>query len=180
MDPSLQSVLDSVWQILVRGAADRRSPLHTPAVISTAPDGAPLFAGEYSFEYGSITWAREGSDGCVLALGQAAIAAVEASDRLRAKGHAVSVGVVSCPLALDDAAMRRATQAPFVLTVEDHAVGSGLAASVCEWLALSGTRVRLARIGIDEYQSSGLASDLYARTGLDADGIAARLEELLG
>jgi hypothetical protein len=41
MEPALPDILESCWQLLTRGAADRRSPLHTPAVISTGPDGAP-------------------------------------------------------------------------------------------------------------------------------------------
>ena len=32
MDAQLADVLDSAWQLLRRGAADRRSPLHVPVV----------------------------------------------------------------------------------------------------------------------------------------------------
>jgi pyridoxine/pyridoxamine 5'-phosphate oxidase len=38
---TLPDILESAWQHLSRGAADRRSPLHTPAVISIGPDGTP-------------------------------------------------------------------------------------------------------------------------------------------
>jgi hypothetical protein len=37
----------------------------------------------------------------------------------------------------------------------------------------------LVSLGLDAYQSSGAASDLHARAGLDADGIAACVEEEL-
>jgi pyridoxamine 5'-phosphate oxidase len=40
MDDALSDVFDSAWRLLVRGAADRRSPLHTPVVASVC-DGAP-------------------------------------------------------------------------------------------------------------------------------------------
>ena len=41
MDPELASILASAWTLLVRGGADRRSPLHTPVVASTSKDGTP-------------------------------------------------------------------------------------------------------------------------------------------
>jgi pyridoxamine 5'-phosphate oxidase len=40
-DPSLPEILAECWQLLVRGGADRRSPLHTPSVVSIDADGAP-------------------------------------------------------------------------------------------------------------------------------------------
>ena len=40
MDDALADALDSAWRLLGRGAADRRSPLHTPVVASIC-DGAP-------------------------------------------------------------------------------------------------------------------------------------------
>ncbi len=41
MDTGLDDALDTVWRLLVRGAADRRSPVHTPVVASVAADGSP-------------------------------------------------------------------------------------------------------------------------------------------
>lgn len=38
---TLHDVLDTVWRLLGRGAADRRSPMHTPVVASIGPGGAP-------------------------------------------------------------------------------------------------------------------------------------------
>ncbi len=38
---NLEESLRHAWALLVRGAADRRSPLHTVAVATTARDGAP-------------------------------------------------------------------------------------------------------------------------------------------
>jgi hypothetical protein len=37
----------------------------------------------------------------------------------------------------------------------------------------------LVALGLESYQPSGRAADLYARAGLDADGIAACVEEEL-
>lgn len=40
MDEAQTAALDTAWRLLVRGAADRRSPIHTPAV-ATITDGRP-------------------------------------------------------------------------------------------------------------------------------------------
>jgi hypothetical protein len=41
MEPDLPYALDDAWTLLVRGSADRKSPVHTPVVASVGPDGAP-------------------------------------------------------------------------------------------------------------------------------------------
>jgi len=133
-------------------------------------DGAPLFAGDYTFIYGAIDWAREGADGTVLAMGTPAGAAVDAADELVGEGIRVSVGIVSCPLDLDDEAMKVAAATGVIVCVEDHAPRSGLFASVAEWVARRGLAVRVVSHGVDSYRSSGAARDLYVACGLDSRG----------
>jgi pyridoxine/pyridoxamine 5'-phosphate oxidase len=41
MDEQQTEILSQIWQLLVRGGVDRRSPLHTPMVVSLTPDGKP-------------------------------------------------------------------------------------------------------------------------------------------
>lgn len=41
MDEHQNEILGQIWQLLVRGGADRRSPLHTPVVASITKTGAP-------------------------------------------------------------------------------------------------------------------------------------------
>ena len=41
MDAGLDDALDTAWRLLSAGAADRRSPVHTPVVASVDDDGAP-------------------------------------------------------------------------------------------------------------------------------------------
>lgn len=149
-----------------------------PAIVGQ--DGAASFAGDYEFEYGRIDWVRDGDRAVVLAMGTVAGAALEAADALAAEGTAVAVGIVSAPLDLDPIAMARAAKAPLIVTIEDHSIRTGLAASVAEWLALGGVATRFARLGIDGYRSSGDSGALRRQAGLDAAGIAATLRELLG
>jgi transketolase len=141
--------------------------------------GRPLFAGDYEFTPGAIVWAREGADAVLLAMGTLVGAATAAADMLGEVGIGTAVGVVAMPLELDDAAMRKASTAPLLVTVEDHSVRSGLGASVAEWLVENRENTRAVRLGVEGYSSSGSSADLFARAGLDAKSIAERIEQEL-
>ncbi len=41
LTPDLTEALDTAWRLLERGAKDRRSPVHTPAIASITPAGLP-------------------------------------------------------------------------------------------------------------------------------------------
>lgn len=148
-----------------------------PVILDRA--GAPLFGPDYRFEYGKAAWAREGTDGVIVTMGTVVGAAVEAADL--AAEHDISLGVciVSSPLDLDDAMMERVAAAPWALVVEDHGWRTGLWASCAEWLAMHGAAMRIVPHGVTGYQSSGVAAELLARVGLDAQGIVARVRTLL-
>ena len=141
-------------------------------------DGEPLFGEEYRFEYGRATWARTGAAGTVVAMGTAAGAAVDAADAVRGEGLDVGVLVVSCPLDLDDEAVREAMASPWVFAVEDHGWRTGLWASLAEWRTEHAAVTRLVAGGIRGYQSSGDAAELLDGAGLSATAIAARLRIL--
>ncbi len=149
--------------------------------VVTDIDGKPLFGDSYEFSYGRIDWARPGGDVCLLSMGTTVGAAVSASDELREiPGLGVAVGVVSCPLDLDDEAMKRACACPLVVTVEDHNVRGGLGASAAEWMVEMGAGARLVKLGVDSYRSSGPGADLLQRAGLDAASIAETIRRELG
>jgi len=161
----------------VRAAATLQGNIAVPMGRSKLPiilgdHGKPLFGDGYQFAPGEIVWAREGADAVILAMGTLAGAAVVAADALREEGAEVEVGIVATPLELDDAAMRYASDAPLLVTIEDHNVRTGLGASVAEWLARNGGEARLVTLGVDGYQSSGSSPELFARLGLDPSGIA--------
>lgn len=136
-------------------------------------DGAPLFGDGYVFEHGRIDWARQGGDATILAMGTVCGAALEATDRLRADGYDVGMAVVATPLDLDDEAMQLAARTGAIVTVEDHSSRTGLGAAVAEWAGSHGVVVRLVRLGVDRYASSGSSADLLRIAGLDVDGIEA-------
>lgn len=141
--------------------------------------GELLFADGYEFEYGRITWARRGSDACILVMGTPSGQAVLAADALAGDGLSVAVGIVACPLALDDDAMAQAFESSLLVTVEDHHVDIGLGAAVARWGASHGVMTHMEFIGVDGYKSSGTAADLFSLCSLDAAGIARRIRESL-
>ncbi|MHB1017691.1 MAG: transketolase [Coriobacteriia bacterium] len=148
-----------------------------PVILDAA--GAPLFGDGYAFEYGVSTWAREGDDIVIVTMGTVSGAAVDAADALRSESVSAGVCIVSSPLDLDPDAMERIAAAPWVLVTEDHGWRSGLWASVAEWLVLNDRTVAAVPLGVDGYQSSGAAAELFSRVGLDSAGIAQRVRELL-
>lgn len=153
-----------------------RSPL---APILDA-DGRPAFAGDYSFVPGTIDVVREGDAPCaLLATGTLAGAAVRASDLLRAEGICVTAAVTATPLELDDAVMAALAATGTIVTVEDHNVHSGLGVSVADWVAERGLAVRVVKLGVRAYASSGTPAALFAAAGLDDHGIAASVREAL-
>lgn len=137
--------------------------------------GAPLFGDGYCFEYGRADWVREGTDGLVITMGTPAGAVLQAVDSLAFHGATFDVCIISAPLDLDGEAMRRASEAPWILVVEDHAARGGLFTSVAEYFAQAGGGPRVRALGVIGYQSSGRAADLYAHVGLDARGITGAL-----
>jgi transketolase len=169
---------------VVRAAAAMQGNVCVPVGRSKLPvlkheDGTLLFGEDYEFAYGEIVWAREGTDVVVLTMGTLAGATVAAADALGERGISAEVGIVACPLHLDDPAMAYAAEAPLIVTVEDHNVRTGLGASVALWLADHGATTRLVRLGVDGYQPSGTAKELFARIGLDAEGIAQTVEDAI-
>ncbi len=148
--------------------------------VITAEDGSPLFGGDYEFRYGDVVWARHGADAVIVTMGTVAGAAVAASDLLSDEGIHVGVAVAASPLCLDDGGMAPVADASLVFTAEDHGVRTGLGATVSEWLAEKAIAVRVVRLGVESYQSSGAAADLFATVGLDAEGIASRMRAELG
>ncbi len=148
-----------------------------PVILDSA--GEPLFASEQPFEYGRAAWAREGVDGVLLTMGTVAGFAVEAADLAAEHGISLGVCIISSPLELDDDAMALASVAPWVLIVEDHGWRTGLFASVAEWMALHGVAAQVVPHGVTAYQTSGEAADVFARAGLDTQGIVARVRTLM-
>jgi transketolase len=135
----------------------------------------------YRFELGKAVRLREGSDVALVATGAPAGEAVKAADSLEADGISASVLNVHTIAPLDEEAVRAAAASHrAVITIEDHSVHGGLGGAVAEVLAAgNGGFAPLYRIGMRTFGESGSPAELYAKYGLDADGIAATVREVM-
>jgi transketolase len=142
----------------------------TPVI--TDKNGAPFFAGSYTFRPGKADWVRDGNAGAILSLGAVFHYAVKAADEL-AKDHGVNVALLNFGSfkPFDREAVIQASKTGLLVTVEDHHADTGLGARVATVLAEEGASCRLIRLGVRRYGLSGKPEELYALEGLDTAGI---------
>jgi 1-deoxy-D-xylulose-5-phosphate synthase len=124
---------------------------------------------------------RDGDDAVIFALGVVCHEALMAADML--SGEGVSVGVVDpCFLKpLDrELLVSEAKRTGTVITVEENVRQGGFGSAVLEMLADEGVSARILRIGLpDRFIEQGTQQQLYARYGLDAEGVAASVRNFL-
>jgi 1-deoxy-D-xylulose-5-phosphate synthase len=125
---------------------------------------------------------REGEDVAILAIGAMVTPALEAADKLAKQGIEVTVVNARFAKPLDaELILEIASRIKRLVTVEENAVSSGFGNAVAEFLQQSGiSDVQLKTIGIpDEFVEQGSPAVLRAKYGLDAQGIAKQVSELI-
>lgn len=124
----------------------------------------------------------DGSDAVIFALGVVCQEALVAADMLAGEG--LSVGVVDPRFLkpLDkELLVAEAKRTGIVVTVEENVRQGGFGSAVLEMLSDEGVAVRVLRIGLpDRFVEQGTQQQLYARYGLDAEGIAASVRNFIG
>jgi 1-deoxy-D-xylulose-5-phosphate synthase len=124
---------------------------------------------------------RDGNDAVIFALGVVCHEALMAADML--SGEGVSVGVVDPRFLkpLDrELLVSEAKRTGTVITVEENVRQGGFGSAVLEMLADEGVSARILRIGLpDRFIEQGTQQQLYARYGLDAEGVAASVRNFL-
>ena len=165
----------------VRAAVARRGPVYIRLGRGFEP--THYESDDYPFEIGKAVTIAEGTDVTVIACGIGVYHAAEAA-KLLADQDGISVRVLNLhtikPLD-DEAIMKAVVDTRRILTVEEHNVIGGLGSAVADVIAASGKGCAFAKIGLpDCYSEVGYPEDLYSFYELDADGIVARVRELLG
>src|SRR5262249_6285370 len=153
-------------------------------VAPAAPPGAPLSPApprkslepvhdaSYRFEFGKVDVLRPGRDVSILASGGPLSNALTAARTLAAAGVDAEVVNVSTIAPLDEeGVLRTAAKTGREVTVEDHSVHGGLGGAVAELLG-EARPTPVKRLGVATFGESGDPKGLYAKHGLDADGIA--------
>jgi transketolase len=134
----------------------------------------------YHFQFGRAEVLHPGADVSVLASGGPLWNALEAAKRLEADGIRAEVLNVATIKPLDEETiLRSAGKTGRVVTVEDHSINGGLGSAVAELLGET-MPTPLKRLGVTGFGESGDLKGLYAKHGLDVDGITRSVRKFLG
>jgi transketolase len=153
-----------------------------PAFLRLTRQGVDDVNGDdYRFEFGKAVRLRDGDDVSILATGAQVGESMKAAEMLEGDGISAGVMNVHTIAPLDEAAvLDAATGKKAVVTVEDHSIRGGLGGAVAEALASrNGSMAPLHRIGMTTFGESGTTEELYAKYGLDAEGITGSTRSFL-
>ena len=130
-------------------------------------------------------FALQGSDGvpyvAILAWGRMVAPAKAAAEALVAAGMDVCLWDMRWVKPVDVQAVRAASAATLVVTVEEGSLAGGVGEAVCAEIDRLGARTRVLTLGIpDEFVTQGKPDQLLHLLGLDAEGIAAAVSRELG
>jgi len=145
--------------------------------------GVPMDSVPQALPIGKAEMLTTGSDAVIFAIGVMVGPALRAAQRLEKQGISVCVVNSRFVKPLDDALIiSLAREIPNIVTVEEHVIHGGFGSAVIECLAdhqMTGNRVL--RLGIpDTFVEHGAQKVLRAKYGLDTDGIANAVKEMLG
>ena len=174
--PIIQPADETETKQAVAFAVEHQGPLYLRL---TRQNLEPVSPPDYRFQFGKAVVLRPGSDVTILASGGPVFNALKAAEKLEAEGVKAEVINVACIKPLDEELIvRSAGRTGRVVTVEDHSVWGGLGGAVSEMLAeVLPTPVK--RLGVQGFGESGDPKGLYAKHGLDADGIARSVMKFL-
>lgn len=140
---------------------------------------APVIFDEetYKFEIGKGQVVTEGTDVTIIATGLMVGNSMEAAEMLAEKGISAKVINMATIKPLDEElVIAAAKETGKVVTVEEHSVIGGLGSAVCDVLSEK-CPTPVLKVGVnDVFGHSGPALDLIAEFGLDAKGIAEKVE----
>ncbi|MEY3020452.1 MAG: hypothetical protein RLZZ272_1436 [Actinomycetota bacterium] len=126
---------------------------------------------------------RRGRDVVVLAVGDRAVPALEAAERLAEEGHDIAVWDVRSVRPADPVMLAEAAGARLLVTVENGVAAGGAGAELVDRVVeLVGPMAAppALRLGVPTaYLAHGAPDAILAELGLDADGIAERLRSAL-
>ncbi|HPR18766.1 MAG TPA: transketolase, partial [Candidatus Cloacimonadota bacterium] len=142
-------------------------------------EGKIFFDENYRFEYGKADLLRDGKDAALFVMGTVAGNAVKVADKLAESGISLQVWNVSCPLCLDEEALKKAAGTGFVFSYEDHNVNTGLGNCLADKMMQMGLGGKFRKFGVEDYAFSGSSKDVFKACGLDADSIVERIKEVM-
>ena len=162
----------------VRAAYEHEGPVYLRFGRLAAP--VIFDEADYKFEIGKGQVVTEGTDVTIIATGLMVGNSMEAAKMLAEKGISAKVINMATIKPLDEElVLAAAKETGKVVTVEEHSVIGGLGSAVCDVLSEK-CPTPVLKVGVNDVCGhSGPALDLIAEFGLDAKGIAAKVEEFL-
>lgn len=165
---------------VVAAAVEHEGPMYIR--INRGFDQVVYNKADYSFELGKAVQLHEGSDACIIACGSAVFQALQAARELEASDQ-VHVRVLDMHTLkpLDKEAVLKAVHdTRRIITAEDATVIGGLGGAVAECIAESGMGCAFRRLGVqDRFSPIGYHEDLMSFHGIDENGIATAIRDLL-
>jgi 1-deoxy-D-xylulose-5-phosphate synthase len=144
--------------------------------------GAPLDQAPESIEIGKGQIVREGKDVAVIAIGSTVYPSLEAAQKLVDENIQVTVVNSRFVKPLDRTLLCEvASSFKKVITVEENALMGGFGSAVLELFEEAEiTDVTIKRLGIgDEFVEHGTQAQLREKHGIDAEGIASAIREIM-
>ena len=174
--PIIQPADEAETKQAVAYAVEHQGPLYLRL---TRQSLEPVCPPDYRFQFGKAVVLKPGSDVTLLASGGPVFNALKAAEKLESEGVKAEVINVACIKPLDEELLvRSAGKTGRVVTVEDHSVWGGLGGAVSEMLA-EVHPAPVKRLGIQGFGESGDPKGLYAKHGLDPEGIAQAVTKFL-
>ncbi len=162
---------------LVKAAAAYDGPVYLRFTRDAVPQ---VYEEGEAFEIGRAKLLQEGHDVSIIANGDTVCIALEAAEKLAAKGIRARVLDMHTVKPLDKEAVEACIrETGRIVTVEDHNILNGLGSAVADLVAEHGG-ARLRKIGVqDQFGQSAPYERLLALNGITADNIVLQAETLL-
>ena len=155
-----------------------------PMVIRIDRGGSPqVYAdGDYDYAFGKAIETLPGKDVTLVSAGSSVYWSMMAAKKLR-EAYGISAQVLDMhtikPMDTETL-LRCAKETGNVVTVEEHSINGGLGGAVAEVLLESGFSGKFKRVGLpDEFAVLGDTDEVYRYYGMDPEGIARTVKELL-
>ena len=155
-----------------------------PMVIRIDRGGSPqVYAdGDYDYAFGKAIETLPGKDVTLVSAGSSVYWSMMAAKKLR-EAYGISTQVLDMhtikPMDTETL-LRCAKETGNVVTVEEHSINGGLGGAVAEVLLEAGFSGKFKRVGLpDEFAVLGDTDEVYRYYGMDPEGIARTVKELL-
>jgi transketolase len=136
----------------------------------------------YEFEFGKAIETLPGTDVTIISAGSPVYWSMMGAKKLKEQ-YGISARVIDMhtikPLDTE-MVLKCAKETGNIVTVEEHSINGGLGSAVAECLLENGFSGKFKRIGLpDEFAVLGETDAIYRYYGMDPDGIAKTVAELL-